>query len=45
MSNIADAKAWDSTMAGMWFTQPEAQTTTRWFPAVRTGAFEIMNFT
>jgi hypothetical protein len=29
------------TMAGMWTMQPEAQTTTPWFPAVRTGALEI----
>jgi hypothetical protein len=28
-------------MAGMWTMQPEAQTTARWFGAVRTGALEM----
>ena len=45
MSKVADVKTWGSTMAGTWLMQPEKQTTTRWFPVVRTGAFEVMDFT
>jgi hypothetical protein len=34
-------KACGCTMAGVWTKQPEAQTTTCWFPAVRTGDWAI----
>jgi hypothetical protein len=38
-----EVKACGCTMAGVWTMQPEAQTTTRWFPAVSTGDLRISN--
>jgi hypothetical protein len=34
-------KGWGCKMAGLWTMQQEAQTTIRWFPAVRTGALKM----